>query len=261
MALSTAAAFRKARNAMSSFLGVSIYTSPKRLSNISGHRLNKQYPQLKRNLFIVTYGRSGSTLLQRLVQTIPGCTLRGENFNVIRGIWQSAVSVHNTRNLWGNSRQPELSPWHGADRVRPDIYAEALIDAMIAHVLRPPQDARYFGFKEIRYVQLDDRFPELLHFMRAHFKDAFFIFNTRDAEDVKKSAWWKNKDPDHIRQMVAKMDQRFADYHAANPDHSELLSYESFSKNSSALRPLFEKLGEPLNETQVHQILSERLRH
>ncbi|WP_411958366.1 sulfotransferase [Paracoccus homiensis] len=159
------------------------------------HRLNKPYPQLKRNLFIVTYGRSGSTLLQRLIQTIPGCTLRGENFNAIEGIWQSFNRVRKTRATWGKTPQPDLSPWYGADEVRPLLYANAMIDAMIAHVLRPPQDARYFGFKEIRYITLDDRFPEMLHFMRAHFKDAFFIFNTRDAEDVKKSAWWKNKDP------------------------------------------------------------------
>lgn len=225
------------------------------------HRLNKPYPQLKRNLFIVTYGRSGSTLLQRLIQTIPGCTLRGENFNAIEGIWQSFNRVRKTRATWGKTPQPDLSPWYGADEVRPLLYANAMIDAMIAHVLRPPQDARYFGFKEIRYITLDDRFPEMLHFMRAHFKDAFFIFNTRDAEDVKKSAWWKNKEPDHIRQMVAKMDQRFADYHAANPDHSELLSYEAFSKDPNALRPLFEKLGEPFDETQMRQILSERLKH
>lgn len=228
---------------------------------MSKHRLNQHYPQLKRNLFIVTYGRSGSTLLQRLIQTIPGCTLRGENFNAIEGIWQSAGRVRKTRSLWGKEKQPELSPWYGADQVRPQIYANALIDAMIAHVLRPPRDARYFGFKEIRYITLDDRFPEVLDFMRAHFKDAFFIFNSRNAEDVLKSAWWKNKNPNHIRKMVARMDARFADYRASHPDHSELLSYESFSKNPAALRPLFDKLGESFDEGQMRIILSEKLNH
>ena len=144
--------------------------------------------------------------MQRLIQTIPGCTLRGENFNAIEGIRQSATRARKTRSTWGNNPQPELSPWYGADEVRPVIYANALIDAMIAYVLRPPKDARYFGFKEIRYITLDDRFPELLKFMRGHFKDAFFVFNTRNAEDVKDSGWWKNKDPDQVRQMVARMD-------------------------------------------------------
>lgn len=228
---------------------------------MSQHRLDQHYPQLKRNLFIVTYGRTGSTLLQRLVQTVPGCTLRGENFNALEGLWQSVLRVRKTRATWGKEPQPDLSPWYGADQVRPQIYAAALVDAMIAHVLRPPRDARYFGFKEIRYMTLDDRFPEMLAFMRAQFKDAFFIFNTRNAEDVMKSAWWKNKEPEQIRRMVADMDARFAAYHAAHPDHSELLSYESFSKDPEALRPLFDKLGEPFDADRMTVILSEKLKH
>lgn len=225
------------------------------------HRLDGRFPNLKRNIFIVTYGRSGSTLLQRMIQTIPGCTIRGENNNVIETIWKSAQRIRKTRADWGKSPQPELSPWHGADLVRPMFFAAGMVDAMIDSVLRPPQDARYFGFKEIRYVSVGNDLPALLDFMRAHFKDAFFIFNTRNADDVMKSRWWKKKDPDHVRALVENSDRLYATYHAAHPEFTEYLRYEDFSANPDALRGLFDRLGEPFDRKKITEILSESLNH
>lgn len=225
------------------------------------HRFDKRFPNLKRNIFIVTYGRSGSTLLQRMIQTIPGCTIRGENNNVMETIWRSAQRIRRTRADWGKKPQPELSPWHGADIVRPMFFAAGMVDAMVDSVLRPPRDARYFGFKEIRYVRLGDELPGLLDFMRSHFKDAFFIFNSRDADDVMKSRWWKNKDPKEVRALVENSDKQFAKYHAAHPEFTEHLKYEDFSVNPDALRSLFEKLDEDFDPKVLKAILKEKLTH
>ena len=225
------------------------------------HRFDKRFPNLKRNIFIVTYGRSGSTLLQRMIQTIPGCTIRGENNNVMETIWRSATRIRKTRADWGKSAQPELSPWHGADLVRPHVFAAGMVDSMVNSVLMPPKDARYFGFKEIRYVRLGNELPKLLDFMRTHFKDAFFVFNTRSADDVMKSRWWKNKEPQHVRTMVETSDRLFAEYHAAHPEFTELLKYEEFSNDPEALRGVFDKLGEDFNPKALRAIMNEKLVH
>lgn len=225
------------------------------------HRFDDRFPNLKRNIFIVTYGRSGSTLLQRMIQTIPDCTIRGENNNVMETIWKSAQRVRRTRADWGKKPQPELSPWHGADQVRPLVFATSMIDAMVDSVLRPPKNARYFGFKEIRYFTVGNNLPLLLDFMRAHFKDAFFIFNTRNAEDVLKSRWWKNRDPEHVRAIVESSDKTFAEYHNAHPEFTQLVRYEDFSVEPDALRPLFEKLGENFDPLKIYPILNQRLVH
>lgn len=74
------------------------------------HHLNTRFPNLKRNIFIVTYGRSGSTLLQNLLMTIPGCIIRGENHNAMESIWNAAIRCRMTKQTWGKTEQPASHP-------------------------------------------------------------------------------------------------------------------------------------------------------
>ena len=225
------------------------------------HRHDKAYANLKGTIFIVTYGRSGSTLLQALLMTIPGCTIRGENHNMLELLWKAAGRAQQARSVWGNDAQPPDHPWFGADKVAPPAFADALVDAFVLHVLAPPKQARWFGFKEIRYDALGDNFPEMLDFMRASFKNATFVFNARDAADVAASAWWKNWKPEKVAALVATMDKRFVDYAAAHPECCFQTRYVDFSTDPQALRPLFDKLGEPFDQDAIKAILNHRLTH
>lgn len=225
------------------------------------HRFDKLYPDLKGTIFIVTYGRTGSTLLQRLLMTIPGCTIRGENHNLLELLWKAVGRAQQARSVWGKSVQPPDHPWFGADQIAPAALRDALVDAFVLHVLSPPKQARWFGFKEIRYNALGDQFPEMLDDMRASFKNAVFVFNGRNVADVAASAWWKNWKPENVAALVAAMDKRFADYAAAHPDCCFMTRYEAFSTDPQALRPLFEKLEEPFDEAAIRAVLDHRLQH
>ncbi len=119
----------------------------------------------------------------------------------------------------------------------------------------------YFGFKEIRYNSWGDRLPEVLDFMRFHFKDAFFVFNTRHVDAVARSAWWKDWKHEDVVDLVQGMDRRFSEYHTAHPEFTSLLRYEDFSTDPQALRPLFDKLGETLDEDAVRTVLANKLKH
>lgn len=225
------------------------------------HRLDERFPELKRNIFIITYGRTGSTLLQSLVQTLPGCTIRGENHNVLESIWHASMRARMTRGTWGNEQRAENHPWFGAETIRPALFGSAMIDAMIDHVLAPPRDARYFGFKEIRYNAFGERFGEVLDFMRFHFKDPIFVFNTRNVEDVAKSAWWKDWKPEDVARLVGDMDRRFNTYHDTHKECSLMMSYEQFSQDPLAIKPLFDILNEPFDQQRAEQVLATRLTH
>ena len=225
------------------------------------HRFDQRFPNLKRNVFIVTYGRTGSTVLQNLMMTIPGCDMRGENHNVMESIWHAAIRCRMARNTWGAQQQPASHPWYGSDQMKPMMFARGMIDSFVNNVLCPPKDCRYFGFKEIRYNAWGDRLPEVLDFMRFHFKDAFFVFNTRNVDAVTKSAWWKDWKREDVVDLVQGMDRRFAAYHAAHPDFTALLRYEDFSTDPLALRPMFDKLGEPFHEDAIRAVLGKKLKH
>lgn len=225
------------------------------------HRHDRLFPNLKGTIFIVTYGRSGSTLLQRLLMTIPGCTIRGENHHMLELMWKAGERASLARTTWGREVRPADHPWFGADLLKPRVLGDALVDVFVSHVLQPPPQVRWFGFKEIRYDSLGDRFPDMLDFMRATFKGAVFVFNTRAAADVANSAWWANWKPEDVEALVARMDRRFADYAAAHPECCVQLRYEDFATDPAGLRPVFDRLGEPLDEVAVRAVQARRLPH
>lgn len=223
--------------------------------------LLRAYPDLRGTLFIVTYGRSGSTLLQNLLMTIPGCTIRGENLNLLEGLWRAERRAAEVRQGFAHLGRHPTQPWFGVEHIRPEAFGAALVEAFVAQVLAPPPDARWFGFKEIRYSQVGDDLEAFLDFIRARFPNAHFIFNTRRGEAVAASRWWRKRKTEDVLAMVAAMDARFARYAAAHPDCCFETRYEDFTAEPEVLRPLFERLGEPFDPAAIRAVLEHRLTH
>lgn len=219
------------------------------------------FPNLKGTIFIVTYGRSGSTLLQSILQTIPGSHIVGENFNALEGLFHASQNVKKTRRKWGGKEHPQNHPWHNADKARPVIFEKGLVDLFVREVLNPPKDVRWYGFKEIRFAACGGRFDAYLQFHQRNFPNAFFVFNSRQGEDVANSAWWKKKPRQDVLDMVQTMDARFAKFTAANPECAHHVHFEDTLKDPSSLQPLFDKLGESLDLSRVQDILERRLTH
>src|SRR4029077_10406017 len=66
-------------------------------------------------VFIITYGRSGSTLLQKIISTIPGSHFNGENCDTLGGLYTSFRNAQFAKDDQG--REPRKSsgdPWRGA---------------------------------------------------------------------------------------------------------------------------------------------------
>lgn len=226
------------------------------------HRFNIRYPNLKGTIFIITYGRSGSTLLQSVLQSIPGAHITGENDNLIMVLWNAYKKVNGAKNSWGARGSEKLAhPWHGAHNFRPNYFANRLIDAFVDEVIRPNTDCTWLGFKEIRYIQFGDDLPLVLNFMARTFKNSYFIFNTRNAESVAKSSWWKNKNSDEVKEMVHAQDSRFEKYAKNHPENSFKISYDSFISNPLAIKPFFEMLNEDFDLINIEKILSKKLKH
>lgn len=218
-------------------------------------------PELKGCLFVVTYGRSGSTLLQNLLMTIPGSVIRGENHNILEALWWATRRAQQAHETWRADGADPEHPWYGANQIDSQSFAAAMIAAFVESVLQPPRNVRWLGFKEIRYSSAGDRLEEQLDFMRAHFPNAHFIFNSRDADAVSRSLWWKNWKPDDVVKMVSTMDARFDRYTEAHPDCCFRTRYEDFMADPEVLRPLFDRLGEPFNPVAIRAVLDRRLTH
>lgn len=217
---------------------------------------------LKGTLFIVTYGRSGSTLLQSVLQSIPGAHIRGENGGALVGLYHAASALRHAHRQHGIEPHPADHPWHGMSDVRVNAFEKRLGQAFVTDVLRPPEGARWIGFKEVRYLQLGRQLPEFLGFCRRVFHNPFFVFNSRNAADVARSGWWQEQPAEEVQAELARSDEIYARYSGNNPDLSHHVIYDQMLADPDAvLRPLFDKLGEAYDPARVADILGKRLTH
>ncbi|GKX35004.1 MAG: hypothetical protein MnENMB40S_26220 [Rhizobiaceae bacterium MnEN-MB40S] len=220
-----------------------------------------RYSSLKGAIFIVCYGRSGSTLLTRLINSIPGACIRGENANALMHLFRAYEAAHRTRYTQGKPEHADTSPWFGADKVAPSEFGDALVDCFVRQILKPEPTATWLGFKEIRYHELGDRLADYLDFLQQFFPNAHFIFNRRSHSDVAKSGWFAQRPAETVEKIVGEMDAAFLDYHENHPGNSRITDYEAFSEDPRCLKPVFDMLGEELDLPRCREILNVRLKH
>lgn len=226
------------------------------------------------HVFVVTYGRSGSTLLQAILNDIDGYCIRGENQNALQHLAQAWITLTDSdeiakrRRLGADAAAPGIpgfgtpeDPWFGAESIRPDALAARLGAAFVDTVLCPPPGTRVTGFKEIRYSARPGFLPRQLGFMRRAFPGARFVFNTRDPEAVARSGWWADLDPARVMAELSAADRAFAAYVERHPDHAMLVHYDTYRDTPEALRGLFAFLEEPFDRDRVAAVMARPLAH
>ena len=223
-------------------------------------------------LFVVTYGRSGSTLLQSLLNTIPGYAIRGENANGLYHIMR-LIDIYLRENnfklraeqLAGRSKAvPDIGtpadPWYGLELVDVERVALRLCDVFCEEVLHIPEGTRVAGFKEIRYFNDLNFLPMQLSLMQRYFPKARILFLTRDAEEVMNSSWWRTHDRAVLGPKLERAHGLFAEYAEAH-EGCFTLDYASFAGGPEALAPLYDFLGESMDVAAVEKVLARRLTH
>ncbi len=216
-------------------------------------------------VLIVTYGRSGSTLLQNVLNSIPGYCIRGENANTLAHLARSwhALSVQPTiRQLLSRGIPTEPSnPWYGAERLNLDALPANLAEVFVRDVLTLPPGTRVGGFKEIRFTDMPAFFHVYMSFLRQALPRVRFVYNTRNHASVAKSSWWAHKPEALVRTKLRKAEELFAADIAAHPDDTVLLHYDDYNGQPEAFRRLFAFLGEPFDVASVAQVLGQQLNH
>jgi hypothetical protein len=216
-------------------------------------------------VFIVTYGRSGSTLLQSVLNGIPGYCIRGENNNALVPLVASWRALIESEPLGGWRKaaivSPPDDPHYGAELIRPSAYGRALADLFVRDILNLPDETRVGGFKEIRFFVDPAMFRPTMRFLHEFFPRARIVFNTRDHAAVARSGWWARMDPARVSAQLKGAETLFDSYLDAHPDRAIRLCYDDYNGNPEGLRPLFDFLGEPFDAGRVAARLAQRLTH
>lgn len=216
-------------------------------------------------VFIVTYGRSGSTLLQNLLNSIPGYQIRGENNNMLLYLAQAWHAVQSAPPMAGMRGLGKVSdathPWFGAEQVWPDEVGEELAAAFLRSVLKPDAGVRVSGFKEIRFHQHPEFFTKYLNFIHRYFPRSRFVFNTRDHMSVARSGWWAERPFPEVSKVLMRTEALFDSYLQAYPGRGIRMHYDSYVASLGELERLYRFLGAEMDMEVVRRILDQRLEH
>jgi hypothetical protein len=206
-------------------------------------------------LFVVTYGRSGSTLLMGLLNSIPGYLIRGENGDALHHLYLFHRALAELSRRWDPARlRRPTHPFFGAADFPEERSYARMRDLAVETVLRPEPDTRVTGFKEIRWYR--DDVEDYVAWLREVFPGARFVVNTRDHDEVRRSGWWA-KHPEHAA-ALPHVEARILGLAASLGDAAYRVHYNDYVSDPSALRGLYEWLGEPYDEAAVRAVLATR---
>lgn len=212
-------------------------------------------------LFIVAYGRSGSTLLMGLLNSLPGYCIRGENNSGLFSIFEAVGKLRATKAKYGKKAGLSTHPWYGAGEMAVERFARDCADAFVRSVLQPPPGARCVGFKEIRYTDAEMEatvFVEYLDFLNWVFPGSAFLFNVRNVEETVKSGWWKDRDSLTVSRMLSNAQRRFLSYAQRSPDRSFVVDYDRLVQEQGYFRTVCDFLGESFDGESVAAVLATR---
>lgn len=215
-----------------------------------------------KSLMIVSYGRSGSTLLQGILNKIDGMVIRGENFNMCFHLFQTYKSILLSKDHKGRLSQ---SPFYGAELLDTKYFLKQTKETVRGLLLanqRSKASIKCYGFKEIRYWENLEVFSEFLDFLKLIFPDVCFIFNTRKKEDVAKS-WIKTKlheieEESQVLQILDNAEAAFFDYMQKNKKITFHITYEDIIGQRKNLESLFTFLGADYSQKKIEKVLSFR---
>ena len=205
-----------------------------------------------KRLFVVTYGRSGSTLLQGVLNAIPGYLIRGENWDVLGHMKAFFDAAPRFDDAPASSAAP-VDPLYGWQWFRDEIYAAGLarfLDRMLLGEAKLP-DLRCLGFKEVRYTP--QNVSERVDFLRAVYPGCGIVLNVRDPEAVAASEFQRGRPPAYFRQFNAVLEDL-----ASVDRHACLVRYEDVITGTGTLPALFAFLREPLDRKVLADVLARK---
>ena len=215
---------------------------------------------------VVTYGRTGSTVIQAALNALPGVLVRGENYAAFRGLQAYVQSIAETADRHHAGRPS--NPWFGSAKLDPNEVVTDIRRHVVDTVLRPRPSTAWLGFKEIRYepghFASYDLLLSYLLFLDTLFPGIRYVVNVRDPESAARSGWW----PDHgdpiaaLAQTRAWLAEAVEDLtRMLGTGRAVLLDYDTWTDSPAALAEAFASVGLPRDEAAVRTAMGERLSH
>jgi hypothetical protein len=183
-----------------------------------------------RYIFVVTYGRSGSTLVQGLLNTLPRTLVRGENNFYILSLYQAMVRVRTVKRKYGGPRSTRsASAFYGLPSLRLSDFADFTRHLVVRPLLGDAKRSQVdvVGFKEIRWDQVSrEAQADFFDFMDDAFPAAQYVLNRRNHDDVRTSDFWRGRASEVFVDTVTRIEEIQEFLRVTRPDRVYDVEYE-----------------------------------
>ena len=210
-------------------------------------------------------GRSGSTTLQRIVNTIPNSNICGENYGAINSLLEFYRRIKVTSSTHTPGRlQPTSYEELIENNVKPAWYNSyhyhqivQLIKITIINMFKNNETTNVWGFKEIRYdsgnINYIKDFKEL-------FPQTKVIIQIRENIQAQSQSGWFKKDKNSLT-FLAKTNNDLINFYRKNTTWCFLSSFERMFDTKN-IKQMFQFIGcgENFNEREINDILKKNLK-
>ena len=216
-------------------------------------------------VLICATGRSGSTTMQRILNTIPNSNICGENAGAINSLLDfyrklkysstNYVPGHFTPASYEDIVSKNVKPaWYNSYNYNQMIH---LIKMTIVNMFKKNNDNDLWGFKEIRY---DEGKINYIKDFKELFPQTKVVIQIRENITAQSNSGWHKNDKNAIP-FLKKTTQELIDFALKNKEWCYLTSFERmFNKNNIKNIFNFIGYGEKYDETKITEILNNNIK-
>lgn len=196
-------------------------------------------PPEYRYVFVVTYGRSGSTLVQGLLNTLPRTLVRGENNFYVLPLYRSMASIRSFRRIhMKHNPRASHSAFFGLHEIEPESFVRSTHDLMTGHMLGSAgrREVDVLGFKEVLWHRITPgETGRFFDFMDKVFPGCQFVLNEREHENVVGSGFWQRHDKDEVLAAIHRVEEIQEFLRRTRPRRVLDLRYELLTSDDRAV--------------------------
>jgi Sulfotransferase family len=210
-------------------------------------------------VMVVTYGRSGSTLLMAMLNTVRGARVTGENFGALYFIYKAIEAVRQSKVQFGKAEMATDYAWYGAHDINPAAFSDDLMASFRKNVLGTTGFETLIGFKEIRYSEnrmSDKDFNGFLLFVLDAIPNSLIIINTRNLAATAQSGWFKGKP--NAEANLRRFEARLLAFAAQNDDRVVVLHYDTYVTDPGVVVAALKRFGIAMDTQKLEQVLARK---
>jgi hypothetical protein len=209
-------------------------------------------------------GRSGSTSLQRIMNTIPNSNICGENHAAVLDLLRFYKNIKKTTfDKVIGGKNPVGYDFLIEQKVKPAWYNSYnydeivnMIKFLIMRMFKYKKETTLWGFKEIRYegdnINLIEEFKELFP------QTKVVVLIRENIAKQAKSSWFKD-DPNSIN-FIKEQNKNLFEFYKKHKDYAFFLTFEKMF-NKAHIQDLFNfiECSEHFDENKIIEVLTNKI--